>query len=47
MEHAQFLAKGAGQGAPAFWIVAVVLVVLVVLVVIVGAAFLVGRVRNR
>ncbi|MEU5132484.1 hypothetical protein [Streptomyces californicus] len=41
MEHAQFLAKGAGQGAPAFWIVAVALVV------IVGAAFLVSRVRKR
>lgn len=42
MEHAQFLARGAGQGAPAFWIVAVALVV-----VIVGAAFLVSRVRKR
>ncbi|MEU5449469.1 MULTISPECIES: hypothetical protein [Streptomyces] len=41
MEHAQFLAKGAGQGAPAFWIVASALVV------IVGAAFLVSRVRKR
>lgn len=41
MSHMQLLAKGAGQGSPPFWIIAIVLIV------IVGMAFLVTRARRR
>ncbi|MFH9015407.1 hypothetical protein ACH4C6_29065 [Streptomyces sp. NPDC017943] len=41
MLHGQFLAKGAGEGTPAFWLIAVALVV------VVGVAFLVSRARNK
>ncbi len=41
MSYAQFLAKGAGEGTPPFWIIAVALVV------IVGVAFLVSKVRKK
>ncbi|MFF9147456.1 hypothetical protein ACF1BN_21625 [Streptomyces sp. NPDC014861] len=41
MSHMQLLAKGAGQGSPPFWIIAIALIV------IVGAAFLVTRARRR
>jgi LPXTG-motif cell wall-anchored protein len=41
MSHDQLLAKGAGEGTPPFWIIAVGLVV------IVGVAFLVGKARKR
>jgi hypothetical protein len=37
----QLLAKGAGEGSPPFWIIAIVAIVLV------GAAFLVARARRR
>ncbi|MEW1611442.1 MULTISPECIES: hypothetical protein [unclassified Streptomyces] len=36
-----FLAKGAGQGTPSFWIIAVILIV------IVGIAFLVSKARKK
>ncbi|MGW2303789.1 hypothetical protein [Streptomyces sp. NPDC001809] len=41
MSYSQFLAKGAGEGTPPFWIIAIVLVV------IVGVAFLVSKARKR
>ncbi|MEU1043512.1 hypothetical protein [Streptomyces sp. NPDC005907] len=41
MSHAQLLAKGAGEGTPSFWIIAIVLVV------IVGVAFLISKARRR
>ncbi|MFJ6699351.1 hypothetical protein ACIQM4_25170 [Streptomyces sp. NPDC091272] len=41
MSHMLFFAKGAGQGSPPFWIIAIVLIV------IVGAAFLVAKARRR
>lgn len=41
MPHVQLLAKGAGEGTPPFWIIAVALVA------IVGVAFLVGKARKR
>jgi hypothetical protein len=40
MSYGQFLAKGAGEGTPPFWIIAVALVL------IVGVAFLVSRARK-
>lgn len=41
MTHGLFLAKGAGHGTPAFWIIAIILII------IVGVAFLVSRARKR
>ncbi|GAA3903253.1 hypothetical protein GCM10022244_11840 [Streptomyces gulbargensis] len=41
MSYGQFLAKGAGEGTPPFWIIAIALVV------IVGVAFLVSKARKR
>jgi hypothetical protein len=41
MSHLQLLAKGAGQGSPSFWTIAIALFV------IVGVAFLVTRARRR
>ncbi|MFF7280605.1 hypothetical protein [Streptomyces griseorubiginosus] len=41
MSHPQLLAKGAGDGTPPFWIIAVALVV------IVGVAFLVSKARKK
>ncbi len=35
------LAKGAGQGTPSFWMIAIILIV------IVGVAFLVSKARKR
>ncbi|GHG24067.1 hypothetical protein GCM10017667_69540 [Streptomyces filamentosus] len=41
MSHVQLLAKGAGQGSPPFWIIAIVLIA------IVGGAFFMTKVRRR
>jgi LPXTG-motif cell wall-anchored protein len=41
MSHMQLLAKGAGQGTPPSWIIAIGVIV------IVGVAFLVTRARRR
>ncbi|MFD7702778.1 hypothetical protein [Streptomyces caelestis] len=41
MSYGQFLAKGAGEGTPPFWII------VIVLIVIVGVAFLVSKARKR
>lgn len=41
MSHMLHLAKGAGQGSPPFWIIAIGLIV------IVGMAFLLTRARRR
>lgn len=41
MSYMQHLAKGAGQGSPPFWIIAIGLIVLV------GVVFLLSRARRR
>ncbi|MET9444130.1 hypothetical protein [Streptomyces sp. NPDC006610] len=41
MSYGQILAKGAGEGTPPFWIIAVALVL------IVGVAFLVSKARKK
>ncbi|MFF7489454.1 hypothetical protein ACH4MW_37380 [Streptomyces luteogriseus] len=41
MSYGEFLAKGAGEGTPPFWIIAIALVV------IVGMVFLVSKARNK
>ncbi|WP_327235985.1 hypothetical protein OG349_20535 [Streptomyces sp. NBC_01317] len=41
MSYGQFLAKGAGEGTPPFWVIAIAVVV------IVGVAFLASRARKR
>ncbi|MFF8833650.1 hypothetical protein [Streptomyces sp. NPDC015131] len=41
MVYGQFLAKGAGEGTPPFWIIALALIA------VVGVAFLVSKARKR